>query len=458
MSTEQLNQMSALDIFSASQETLEDAKRKSAEESRKQVNYLRMSQDGTVAVRILPLAPIVDAEGAVSLPRKGYEYPVKQLLLKIKGAGNNGKEKLIFANVCNAKHCFPNLENDLIDLYANLVYQNYADDEALCKKVKSGGFNGGLRYDSKRCMYVYDLDKRGDGLQILQLSYPQYKEVEERKLNLWEKLCKKNPKAACPISSIKDAYPLEITRTTENKKVNYSFNIDTVSDQDTLTEEELQTLLNAPRLPEVIYRYTRYHLEATVAFLKQYDETHDLDIMSMPEIKECIDQINLLLPADDTSHFMINGGKEGENAETGNSLNSLWAMYDSIEEKGLDDKSDEGAELRASIREFIEEHDLDITISRRDSNIDLLNAIEDAIASDKEKAEKEESAKEEPVKEEPVTRRPRRNEPEQETENEEEEESEEEAEPETPSSRSHNDDTNEPAIQPRRAARPVRRR
>lgn len=454
MSTETAKQMSAFDVFTASQETLEDAKRKSSEESRKQTKYLRLSQDGTFTVRVLPLAPIVDAEGVMSMPRKGYEYPTKELVLKIKGEDNKGKEKTIFVNVCNAKYHFPELKDDLIDLYVNLVCEKCADDEKLCKAVKSTSFNGGLKYDSKRCMYVFDIDKRGDGLQILQLSFSQYKELEERKLNLWEKLCKKNPKTLCPISSIDTAYPLEITRTTENKKTNYSFNIDTVSDYDMLTEDELQMLLDAPRLPEALYRYSRYHLEATIEFLKQYDEAHDIDIMNSQEIEDCIDQIKMLLPANDTSHFSTSGNQDSESGNSDNSLDALWAMYDEIEAKGLDDKSDEGAELRASIREYIDTNNLDITFTRRDSNLDLLNAIEDYLANegDDKKAEKEEEEDEKPAA---PARRSRQAVEEPEDGN--DDDAEKDDEPASPR-RNRNDDTNEPAAPSRRAARPQRRR
>ena len=298
-------QMSALDIFKKSQETLDDARKKSLEESGNKTKYFRLSQDGTFNVRILPLAPVIDKDGNPIFPmdRVGYEYPVKEQVLKIKST--DGK-KTNYVSVCNAKYAFPKLEKDLIDLYVELCCDLYADDEALCKKVRETSFNGGLRYDSKRCMYIFDLDKRGDGLQILQLSFSQYRELEERKLKLWEKL-NKNGNVPCPISSVDAAFPLEITRATEKKKTNYSFNIDTVSPKDVLTEEETQMLLDAPRLPEVLYRYTRYHLEATIAFLEQWDETAGLNVMKEKEIQDCIDQIKLLIPASDQSHFMTSG-------------------------------------------------------------------------------------------------------------------------------------------------------
>lgn len=442
---EEIKMMSAFDIFATSQETIDDAKKKSSEESRRQTKYLRISQDGTVAVRVLPLAPIVDAEGNISLPRKGYEYPIKDLLLKIcTGQDSKGKDKFAYVSVCNAKYRFPELENDLIELYTSLACEMYADDEKLVKKIRGNSFEGGLRFDSKRCMYVYDLDKRQDGIQILQLSFSQYKEVEERKLTLWEKLIKKNSKQLCPISSIQDAYALEIKRTTENKKVTYSFNIDTVGDQDTLTEEELNTLLNTPRLPEVIYRYSRYHLEATIEYLKQYDEKLGIDVMSETKIKDCIDAIKLLLPADDTSHFTMEGGSNDEDGASDNSLDNLWAIYDKLEEDGLDDKSEEGQELRAAIREFIEANDLDITVGRRDSNLSLLNQIEEALSDENKPASK------------PAAKAEVEDEPEQSSEG--EQACDDEDEEPSSSRASRNDDTNEPAVPARRAARPQRRR
>ena len=459
--SELTNQMSALDIFASTQESFDDAKKKSAAESGNRVKYFRISGDGTVAVRILPLAPVIDAEGNVlPMDRKGYEYPVKELVLKIKGDNN----KQSFVNVCNAKYAFPQLQSDLIDKYVELALSLYSDDEKLCKKVKETSFNGGLKWDSKRCMYILDLDKRNDGIQVFQLSYSQYKELEERKLQTWAKLNKKG-NVPCPISSITDAFPVEITRKTENKKTNYSFNIDTLSPKDELTEDELQNLLNTPRLPEVLYRYTRYHLEATIAYLNQFDETTGMEVMKEPEIKDCIDQIKLCLPADDQSHFNMNG-KNGDDSSDGESvtLDSLWDLYDKLCDEGLGDKSEEGQNLRTAIKEFIEDNDLDVSISRTKTNETLLNDIQDILDGEEEEDKapaSKPSAKKEKVEEPeddgddaPAADAPSSKEAEEE---------------ETPAParasrrRERNDDTNEPAAEAparpeRRAARPHRRR
>lgn len=462
--SELTNQMSALDIFASTQESFDDAKKKSAAESGNRVKYFRISGDGTVAVRILPLAPVIDAEGNIlPMDRKGYEYPVKELVLKIKGDNN----KQSFVNVCNAKYAFPQLQSDLIDKYVELALSLYSDDEKLCKKVKETSFNGGLKWDSKRCMYILDLDKRNDGIQVFQLSYSQYKELEERKLQTWAKLNKKG-NVPCPISSITDAFPVEITRKTENKKTNYSFNIDTLSPKDELTEDELQNLLNTPRLPEVLYRYTRYHLEATIAYLNQFDETTGMEVMKEPEIKDCIDQIKLCLPADDQSHFNMNG-KNGGDSDTNDAttLDSLWDLYDKLCDEGLDDKSEEGQNLRTAIKEFIEDNDLDVSITRKKTNEMLLNEIQDILDEGAEEEEtpapKKSAKKDEPVDESVADEEENDASAEAPSSDEAEEEEETPAPARASRRRERNDDTNEPAAEAparpeRRAARPHRRR
>lgn len=115
-------------------------------------------------------------------------------------------------------------------------------------------------------MYIIDAEKRKEGIQMLTLSYSQYKDLEERKLTLWKKKLNKDPKHPCPISSLEYAYPVEITRKEENKKTSYSFNIDASDDYDKLSPEEVQALMDMQRLPDALYRYSRFHLEATIEF------------------------------------------------------------------------------------------------------------------------------------------------------------------------------------------------
>lgn len=456
------------DVFAASQETFDDAKKKSAEESSKRASFFRFAKDGTYAIRILPLAPVQDQDGNfLPLERKGYEYPLRSLMLKIENDKKlvKGKPSITYVTVCNAKYAFKEINADLIDTYVSVACEKYADDDKLCKKLREGSFSGGLKWDSRRCMYIIDLDNPGDGIQILQLSYSQYKDLEERKLNLWGKLNKNGKMVPCPISSIDSAYPVEITRKTENNKPAYSFNIDTVSDKDVLDEAILQQLIDMPRLPEQIYRYTRYHLEATVAYLSQLDEKFDIDVMREDKVQNCIDQIKTLLPADDQSHFTLGEGKEDESdSGSANDIDSLWARYDALCNDDLDDQTAEGQELRTDIMAYIEAHNLDVKVTRKKSNEDILNEIEDELATVANNRGNEEEEEDEEEKPDPTPKR--RQAPVEEEEDDAEpaqpadEEEDDTPEPERPRSRrERNDDTNEPAARAsRRGARPPRRR
>ncbi|MFT0409950.1 hypothetical protein [Bacteroides thetaiotaomicron] len=314
-------------------------------------------------------------------------------------------------------------------------------------------------------MYIIDLDNPGDGIQILQLSFSQYKDLEERKLNLWGKLNKNGKNVSCPISSIDSAYPVEITRKTESGKAGYSFNIDTVSDKDVLDEDVLKRLLDMPRLPEQIYRYTRYHLEATIAYLTQLDEKFDIDVMNEEKIQNCIAQIKTLLPSEDQSHFTLGEGKDDEADDSSvNDIDSLWERYDALCKEDLDDQTAEGQELRTAIMAYIEANDLNVKVTRKKTNEDILNEIEDElanIADNKSEDDEEEEPEQAPT---PKRRSAPVEEEEDDAEPTQPDDDEEEAsapEPERParSRRERNDDTNEPAARAsRRGTRPPRRR
>lgn len=451
--------LNPLDFFAENQETYEEAVQKNAEESQSfaRVKHFRMDAPGTYSVRILPIAPTKGTDGSWKLDRKGYEYPVKTQVLKLENPNaKSKKDKMFFVNVCQGK--FVGLSVDLIDTYLKVAEEKYGDDEKLMKTINGTGFEGGLKWNSQRCMYILDMNKRNEGIQMLTLSYPQYKELEERKLAVWKKLLDKSPKHPCPISSINDAYPIEIKRKEENKKTTYSFNIDTISDKTPLTPEEINALMEAPRIPDALYRYSKFHLEATIEFLKQYDAKMDMDVMGSKEIADTIEKIKLELPADDTSHFSFDKKERNDgnasDSNDGNDIDALWDRWEKLKERGIGDKSDEGQELRDDIRAFIDDNELNVRVTRAKTNEDLLMDIEDALEVAKDK-DSDDAPDDDPVNDPS-------NEPEPESEPAPEPEPEPEPEPARPTHRrgERNDDTQEPAVttRERRAARPERRR
>ena len=443
-------------LFAENQETYEEAVKKSTDESQsfQRTKHFRMDSAGTYTVRILPLAPAEQPDGSYKLERKGYEYPVKTQVLKLDNPRPTGKkDKQFFVNICHSSYA--GLSVDLIDTYLQVAENKYGSDEKLMKKIKGSGFDGGLKWNSQRAMYILDLDNREEGIHLLILSYSQYKDLEDRKLAIWKKLLEKNPKCLCPISSLEDAFPVEITRKEENKKTTYTFNIDTISGAEPLSEEEVSSLLETQRIPAAIYRYSRFHMEATIEFLKQYDAKMEMDVMSSKEITEAIEKIKMELHPDDESHFSFDKKERnsGDNKEpSDNELDSLWNLWEKLNERGIGDKSEEGQDLRDAIREYIDANELNVRVTRGKTNEDLLNDIEDALEVAKDGSNNEDDNTQNDTKPEDTPLEP---------------EPEEEPAP-TPAPThtvrrrgEHNDDTNEPAANPvreRRAARPERRR
>jgi len=372
------------DLFAENQQTYQEALEKSAEESSsyQQTKYFRMDSDGTYTVRILPLAPVQQADGTWLLERKGYEYPIKTQVLRLTNPNSTSKkDKQFFVNVCQTKYA--GLSVDLIDTYLKVAESKYGDDEKLMDKIKASGFEGGLKWNSQRMMYVVDMDKPSDGIQLLTLSYSQYKSLEEQKLEVWKELLEGDPKTPCPISSIQAAYPVKIIRKKNGKKTEYSFTVNTVKRPQSMTEDELNTLLGTPRIPEAAYRYSRFHLEATIEYLKQYDEQNEMDVMGSKEIADAIDKIKMELPADDKSHFSFDKkerkGNDDEEQDDDDTIEGLWNRWEALKERGVGDKSDEGQELRDAIRNFIDDNELPVRVTRGKTNEDLLVAIDDAL-------------------------------------------------------------------------------
>lgn len=381
-----------------------------SEQQRQPVDRFRMGEDGDYVVRVLPLAPFIDASGNIDPTRDvrhSFEYPLRQMFIDIKGEPKKkgGKPSVINVPIINATQEGVDKSVDLIDTYRRLVKEYYPDEKDIIEKVGKGRFEKGLRWSSARVLYVFDLSKEKRTPLLWQPSYSQYRDFSDRQVKLWDKLRAKNQDAEDPLAGFGTSYALEISRKTENKKTSYSFNIDLTSD-DMLTDEDMEALFDAPRIPDVIYRYSRYQMEATIEFLKQYDEENGIDIMNEEAMKNAIEQLSGELDPNDNGHFDLatveSGGGNGGKV----SLDQLNDRYDALLDNGLADDSEEGIELREDIRAYVEDNGLNVVLKHNMSTADMLDAIEDAendsAAAPKQKATVKEAAekKPEPKKEE----------------------------------------------------------
>lgn len=377
--------MSVEEMFLASQESFEQAQQRAIEESKSfsKTEFFRMDKLGTYRLRMLPIAPNRDG----TCDRQGYEYPVRQLLLElIKPTKDpNAKSTSVYVSVTRATDAGYSV--DLIDTYRKLAVAAATDrgDEKLAEKIGGGSFGGGLKYGYGHAVYIIDMGERAKGIQMLTLSHSQFKELDERRFKLWQKKLAKSPGYPCPISSVYNAYAVEIEKKKNGNKTEYAIEIDNESDTEPLTNEELTKLMNAPRIPEIIYRYNRYLYEATIEFLKQCDRKYELSVMETLDMRYAIDKIAEELPKEDTSSFSFDkrtkDSRDNADNNSGISIDELYNRYDEISDAGLNDKSEEGQELRALIRTFIEQEKLDIRLSRTTSNKALLDMIEEALSA-----------------------------------------------------------------------------
>lgn len=398
MQEENMGNMSVEDLFLASQESYAEAQQRAIEENKSfaKTEFFRMDKLGTYRLRILPLAPNADGTAA----RPGYEFPIHQLLLELeKPASGGNKPAKMYVTVPRATDAGYSL--DIIDTYRKLAVACARDagDDKLAEKIDGGSFGGGLRFSYGHAMYVIDMNEKAKGIQLLTLSHAQFKDLDEKKFKLWQKKLQKNPDYPCPVSSINNAYPVEIEKRKNGAKTEYVISIDNESDVEVLGKEELTALMAATRIPEIVCRYSRYHLGATVEFLKQCDGLYGLNIMDTDEMQEAIDLLNGELPKEDTSEFSFDrrtkDSRENGNRTGGISLDDLFDRYEELQEQGIGDKTEEGQELRGLIRTYIEQEKLPVRVTRSTSNKDLLDLIEEALGNAPDTAGGEEYGEEE---------------------------------------------------------------
>lgn len=401
---ERESMVSVEDLFLASQETYAQAQQRAQEENKAfaRTEFFRMDKLGVYRLRVMPIAPTADGV----LARPGYEYPVHQLLLELEKPSAGGKASYLYVTVPRATDAGYPL--DLIDIYrkAAVAEAKAQGDDKLAEKIGGGSFGGGLKYSYGHALYVLDLDERAKGLQLLTLSHSQFKDLDERKFKLWQKKLAKNPAYPCPVSSIRDAYPVEIEKKKNGGKTEYLVGIDNESDVDILSKEELAALMSAPRIPDIIYRYSRYQAEATVEYLKQCDIRYGMSIMESDEMKEAVGTLMAALPKEDTSSFSFDKRTKDnkENPAAGSAtLDDLFDRFESLQAEGLGDRTEQGQELRGLIRAYIEQEGLQIRVTRSTSNKDLLEMIEEAMQGPVPTEEEESDTP--PAEEEPRRRR-----------------------------------------------------
>ena len=400
--SEELQKQDFFELIRNSAQTRQEAEIRAKEEAgRERIDRFKMPDEGEYLVRVLPLAPstnidgspVMDENGNLVYPmdKKGCEFRLRSMIVELKGAPDKkGKSKSQYISFVQSTQAGVGYSVDIVDEYVRIAKDMYADDEAVMNLLTGNESRERISWSRQRCMYIYDVtDGTPKGPMMWQLSDAQWKSISAEQLSTWAKEEEKAKKKGLDPNSVHDplcdfyeAWPLTITKTGKKLETKYSFKIDRGEDQMPLTPDQISRLLELPRIPDTIYHFSRYQLEAELVYLQQYDERHDLEVCKDEEFLEAVEKLKGELPADDTSHFTFGGGAKSNGKEsTAITLDSLNQAYDYIIDKNLGRESDEYEALREDIRQFIEDNDLsDVVVVKHSKKIeDLLNELEEAI-------------------------------------------------------------------------------
>lgn len=391
--SEEVKKINLFDAFSQTAQTLQQAEEKAKlEKGFDKIDRFRTPDEGEYFVRVLPLAPVMDASGKPTMPmnRTGFEFQLFSMFLDIdQPADKKGKVKQLHIPVIRTTQSGVGMSTDLLEEYVRIAKDMYSDDDEVIDLISGSESRHRIRFSNQHVMYVMDMtDGTPKGPMLWTVSHNNYRDIDTERRSVWVKevgKADKNglPAPECPLCGVRNAWPLTVTRTgTKFNDTKYAFKIDRGEDQVPLEESWMEKLVDLPRIPDEIYRYTRYQFEATLEFLRQYDEKHELAVCQDDEFKEVVEKIKGELSPDDNSHFTLSGKADNKSDNNGSNtitLESLNEQYDYILDNDLGKDSDEYEELQGDIQQFIEDHKLDVIVKRSKKISDILDEIEQAM-------------------------------------------------------------------------------
>lgn len=359
--------------------TIEDVEQQEAENAKALAGFVKipffsMKEEKTYELRLLPLKPEKDAP-----PVKDIVYPIHQAVLKIETASNPR-----YVTVCRPDYA--GIDGDLLRYYRKRVKEISTEnkDESLDKAMTN--YKTNIKYDKKYIGYAIDHNERTNKdktprIVSFAFSHTQMKGIKDIQNSTWKELEEDGLKVAAPFTSLKDAYRLKISKSSDESGTKYT-PMTSARQNDSLSNEEVVAWFGLPTIPEQFYIYTRYSHEALLVALSQWDAKYGLSITQEPEFIEINEKVLAQFPATDTSSFSLAGKKEEGGADETSAilLEDLVNELDRIEEEGIDPKaSEEAGILRSKIQQFIDDEELEITITRSKTNSMLIDAIVDEI-------------------------------------------------------------------------------
>lgn len=364
----------ALSLYKKTKATKDEIQAQHTKENQRfeKIPMFLIDKEGTFEARILPLKP--DGEEV----RVGWTYPIHETWLSItRSNGTSRKHRVIRPD-------YAGIDGDLLMMYVNEAKKIAEDTKNDELQADLEDWRNGMYYRARELAYVLNVNERAKGVHLYNMSKSQYNDIHSLHMDLWGQLIDSVDKnAECPFTAMENAYLLRITRSKEEGQTKYKFR-QSLQNNDSLTQEEILAWYNTPSIPEMQYVYNRYMFTGVVCFLEQFDAKWELGICDTEAYLELKAKVEEQLDPNDTSTFEVDGSSSDDEEEGGSlNLDDLFDEFDAIADKEAD--SEEAANLRTKIAEFIEQEGLDVRVSIRKTNEDLLADIKSALEAPKEK-------------------------------------------------------------------------
>lgn len=369
--------------------------------SSKKREYVQI-EEGTNKFRIFPAHPETD-------PKNRYAQPkyVSWLPYYKKDEEGNVTDKLSNRPFLNAR-VHANQELDIVEEFIKAATKVIQSNSSLTtkekgEKIKSlSEFQNGIKPQGK--FVCYAKKEGGDDKGLLELSYGIKKKLDAISLAEYEE----DPSAPDVISDPNDGYIVTI-KYDKSKPNNEKYSVQLGRKVSKISDEDLDWWFEEDSLTHILHDSVVYNqgtISRALESLKIYDELNDLNVYDSSEFQDIASELKAVLPE-------VEGDDSNESSDD--------TPKASTEKKKL------GEMTKAELKEWILEEDLDIRVMKRDTEEDVLEAINvetgltaddypdvDSIGSEDEAPfeEDEEEAKEEveeTAKEEaPKSRRARR--------------------------------------------------
>lgn len=312
----------------------------------KKQEYLQI-EEGVNRVRIMPCHPDTDPKNLYAQKREVSWLPFR------KEDGSLGRRPVMNAVTHGGQ------EKDIVACYVRMAPEFIKADRSASSKDKAKkidaltDFKNGIAPKGSYLMYAKKEEKDKVVRGLLEVTYGVKRKLDALSISDLEE----DPEVIDPISDPIDGSVVKITYSpSESNNNKYTVVLDRKASQ--LTEEDVDWLNDQTPLYEMLVDvYHKGHFDKAVEGLEIYDEQHGIGLFHQDEFQDLISELRSQLPdaperEDEEDEGDAKPGRKG---------------------KRLEDMD------RGELKQFILDNELDIRVTRKMTEEDILEAIEEEL-------------------------------------------------------------------------------